>query len=311
MKRQRYLPFLLFLISLMMLIPACTPADAPQDAQEPPTEVQADNPTPDTIEPVEEVEEEEQPTELELLIEVDFMTEDGRTLQGTYYPAGIDDAPLVILMHWAPGDQSDMAVLAAWLQNRGLLDTLTVDAAGKPWLDSSWFPAISAERTYAVFTFTFYGCQGGCKSFDREKWLLDAQAAVMYAVTLEGVDTSRVAVIGASIGADGAADGCLYLHEMDAGDCLGSLSLSPGNYLTLPYAEVVAKLVAMDPMVPATCLYAVNDVESAVACEAVEPVQGYEMVQYQGADHGLMLVQPGLDHETLVILLDFLTVTID
>ena len=64
---------------------------------------------------------------------------DGTQLDGIYYPAAFLDAPLVILMHWAPGDQYDMAEIAYWLQNRGL-GGVSDDTSGKPWLDSVLVP---------------------------------------------------------------------------------------------------------------------------------------------------------------------------
>jgi dienelactone hydrolase len=60
---------------------------------------------------------------------------------------------------------------------------------------------------------------------------LDAKAATDAASQLEGVDSHQVVAIGASIGADGAADSC-FLHNTQATTCVGALSLSPGNYLT-------------------------------------------------------------------------------
>lgn len=44
---------------------------------------------------------------------------DGTELVGMLYPAATMDAPMVVLMHWAPGDQRDWAAIAPWLQNRG------------------------------------------------------------------------------------------------------------------------------------------------------------------------------------------------
>lgn len=36
--------------------------------------------------------------------EVTITTEDGRALAGLYYPAKVNPAPIVVLMHWAGGD---------------------------------------------------------------------------------------------------------------------------------------------------------------------------------------------------------------
>jgi len=244
-------------------------------------------------------------------IEMEFTTADGRTLQGTYFPASVSPAPLVIMMHWAPGDQSDMRELAYWLQNRGFSDSQTNDFSGKPWLDPSWFPQLEKERSYAVFTFTFDGCEGGCKSFERAKWLLDAQAAVEAAYNLEGIDPTRIVTLGASIGADGAADGCAYLNASNPGSCLGAFSLSPGDYLTLRYTDVMEELHAFEPAVITYCLYATGDTESATTCQSVAANAAGEIIAYEGNFHGLMLVQPNLDHDSMALMIEFLNVTIE
>ncbi len=96
-----------------------------------------------------------------------FATSDNVKLNGVFDPAGSASAPLVILMHWAPGDQDDWVEIAYWLQNRGMGGNSTV-AESTPWLDPSWFPFIEPENSYNVFTFTFRNCENGCKSFEQE-----------------------------------------------------------------------------------------------------------------------------------------------
>jgi len=234
--------------------------------------------------------------------EIEFQAEDGQSLIGRYYPSAVSPAPLVVLMHWAPGDQNDWAAIATWLQNRGGRASTSGD---KPWLDSSWFPALLEGQSFAVFTFTFRNCEGGCKSFDRAEWLLDAQSAMRIAYGLEGVNPNRIATIGASIGADGAPDGCAWLNTQFPNSCLGALSLSPGGYLTIPYKDAVSDLGSEQPPKPAWCLYAEGDAESAQACEAASG-DNYRSVKYSGNHHGMMLVQPELEPSALQIMLDFL-----
>lgn len=244
-------------------------------------------------------------------LEMEFTTSDGRTLQGTYFPASFSPAPLVIMMHWAPGDQSDMRELALWLQNRGFSDYQAENPSAKAWLNPDWFPQLEEGRSYGVFTFTFDGCEGGCKSFDREKWLLDAQAAVQTAYALEGVDPARIVTVGASIGADGAADGCIYLNSEYPGSCLGAFSMSPGDYLTLNYADVVEQLHASDPSAITYCLYAKEDSESAAVCQPLPESEAGKVFAYESNFHGLMLVQPNLEHDTLALMIEFLRVTVE
>jgi dienelactone hydrolase len=235
-------------------------------------------------------------------LEIQFETEDGQIVNGRYYPAAAIPAPLVVMMHWAPGDQNEWSAIAAWLQNRGLAEG---KSGGQPWLDSSWFPPMLEGQSFAVFTFTFRKCEGGCKSFFRAAWLMDARAAMIKARELEGVDPNRIVAIGASIGADGAPDGCSWVNAQFPNTCLGALSLSPGGYLTVPYQEVVNALAAEQPPKPAWCLYADGDGESKPACENASG-DNYKSVIYAGSNHGMELIEPELDPNVLQIILDFL-----
>ena len=243
--------------------------------------------------------------------EISFQAADGQELSGRYFPAAVDSAPLVILHHWAPGDQNDWVSIAFWLQNRGLSenDLQFTPASMGPWLDSSWFPEIPEGSSYAVFTFTYRGCEGGCSSFDREAWLLDAQAAMQTAYMLQGIDQTRILSAGASIGADGAPDGCLWLNEQYPGSCLGGFSFSPGSYLTLDYAQVVGDLEASDPAVPVWCLYSERDTTSAEACQGASG-EFYQTFGYSGSGHGIELIGPDIEPNALQLLLDFIAQTI-
>jgi hypothetical protein len=225
-------------------------------------------------------------------------------LQGTYYPAATNPAPLVVLMHWAGGDQYDWVEIACWLQNRGL-GGQSSNPAGAPWLDPSWFPPLPKAASYGVFTFSFRGCDGGCQGFERDKWLLDAQAAMLKASELEGVDPQQIAALGASIGADGAADGCFFLNAQQPNSCQGALSLSPGDYLTILYEEAVRSLGAESPARPAWCLFAQGDAPSAAVCNAAQG-EHYTRFEFPGDAHGMMLLSPTSDPNPLELLLDFL-----
>lgn len=228
-----------------------------------------------------------------------FASTDGEMLDGTFYPAAQPSAPLVILMHWAPGDQGEWSAIAPWLQNRGLAKK----SGSSPWKDPTWFPALPEGRSYAVFTFTFRGCQGGCADFTRSKWLQDAYAAMQYAITLPGVDPQRVVTIGASIGSDGALDGCLWLNEQGLGRCRGALSFSPGDYLTLLYGTTAKKL--MEGGTPAWCFYAENDSPSAQSCGAARG-ELYQAFKYSGGDHGMKLFRQSAQPDPLEKILEFL-----
>ena len=240
---------------------------------------------------------------------IKFTTSDSVELNGVYYPAGSASAPLVILMHWAEGDQDDWVEIAYWLQNRGMGGHSTGDES-TPWLDSSWFPAMEPEKSYNVFTFTFRNCENGCKSFEREKWYIDVQAVVEYAYELDGIDKDNIIMIGASIGSDGAADGCAYLNQIHPDACNGALSFSPGNYLTIDFGEMVKELGAISDPKPVWCLYAESDPESAAVCGNITE-DNYTAYSYPpdvifSNGHGMNLIVPNQDPDPIGLMLEFL-----
>ena len=239
--------------------------------------------------------------------EVNFTASDGQSLTGYYYPAAGTPAPVVVFMHWVGGDKSDWYELAPWLQNRGL-DNPFENPGVESWWDPTWFPAVPESSSYAVFIFSFRGCSpytAGCPAITPTEWLLDAQAAMETARGLEGVDPTRVAAIGSSIGADGAPDGCAWLNEQYPGSCRGALSLSPGGYLGIPYSDIVGELGENDPATAAWCL---ADENEYAVCEMGDAAGNTAYMSYQvpGGSHGNRLLQPDLEPLPMQLILDFL-----
>ena len=236
--------------------------------------------------------------------EISFQAEDGTALQGRYYPAAAPGAPVIVLMHWAPGDMEDWNEIAFWLQNRGLGGS-SPNLGAQPWLDPSWFPGMPEGKSYAVFTFNFRGCSGGCASFERDAWRMDALAALRIARSLEGVDPNRVAAIGASIGADGVVDACAPLNAEAPGSCRGALSLAPGDYLNVPYADAVGILMQNSPPTPVWCFYATGDAAAVQSCQSASG-EAYRTVEWDGVWHGMELIAPDRDPNAMQLILDFL-----
>ena len=299
MNKRLFLPFLLLLIFLT----ACSsnPTEIPPE----PTPVLTEGITalPETAEAVlTKVPESQVPSALPPEPRsVSFSAEDGQELQGKFYPASLENAPVIVLMHWYPGDQDEWTEIAFWLQNRGL----TGDQNGVPWKDPSWFPSLGLDTSYNVLTFTFRNCEGRCNEPEPDGWLLDARASLEYARTLEGVDPDRVIAIGASIGADGAIDGCAAVLEIDPDACLGALSLSPGNYLGSSYPDMVTALGANDPPRPAWCLFDKNEADSIV-CTQASGDDYYQESWSNGNLHGFHLITPNLDPIPLERIQEFL-----
>jgi dienelactone hydrolase len=195
------------------------------------------------------------------------------------------DAPVLILMHWARGWQKDWEPFAIWLQNR------------RPPPEEPSLPTMPEGMSLNVLTFDFRGFEGGAQpaSFDTEGWLMDARAAVDFAKTLPGVDPDQVITIGASIGADGAANAC-------RAGCLGALSISPGGYLDVPYRDAVNVLADT----PAWCLAAEGDRQSAQSCRSASG-ESYQATIYEGAAHGMDLFQVDVDPPVSEVILTFLS----
>jgi hypothetical protein len=123
---------------------------------------------------------------------------------------------------------------------------------------------------------------------------------------LENVDPKKIVSMGASIGADGAIDGCMHLNAQKGnGLCLGSLALSSGSYLNVQYSAAVKTLEAETPPKPAWCLYSDGDGESAVVCRPLTN-KNYKAVNYAGNRHGMALLRQDLNPQPLQVLLDFL-----
>lgn len=242
---------------------------------------------------------------------VEFQAEDGKNLVGYYYPSKYADAPVVILMHWAGGDLTDWCEIAPWLQNRADENPVKPErcanaGAGMPanfatWLDPSWFPPMNADASLAVFAFDFRDYGESDKGGGGPDWKLDAKAAFATASGLTGADATRMASIGASIGADGAADGC-FLYNQEAGSgCVGALALSPGNYLGMNFAEAVS---GIEPN-PIWCLAAEQDGESAPTCKRASG-EHYRMQIYAGNPHGMMLITSELNPQPMILIQEFL-----
>jgi dienelactone hydrolase len=235
-------------------------------------------------------------------IMVNFITEDGEELEGIYYPAPENPAPLIILLHWARGDSTEWDQIAPWLQNRDQL--VRIPDYNHSWRSSDWFPEFSSEGPLGVFVFTLRDCQDGCQTYDPEGWLLDIEAAMLKASQLQGVDKNRILTAGASIGADGALYGCAWLNQSGTGSCKGSFSLSPASLLTLPYEELAGQLIGLEPPLPVYCLFGLRDDASVETCSEIP---GLISVDYGYIEnHGLELIQSGRGPDPLVLLNEFI-----
>ena len=239
-------------------------------------------------------------------VDVTFVTEDGYELNGLYYPASENPAPIIVLLHWAQGDLAEWDPIALWLQNRGLLNR-TLDY-NHSWKSSEWFPENNLEGPLGVFVFTLRNCEGGCQSYQPAEWLLDIEAAMRTATQLQGVDKTMILTGGASIGADGALYGCAWINKTGTGKCLGSYSLSPASLLTIPYDQLAAELIAGVPPSQVYCLYGLRDDASVETCSGITEINRFDYGYIE--NHGLELFQPGKSPDPLELLLAFIEISI-
>jgi hypothetical protein len=317
--------FLSVFLLLVLFTAGCIP-DTPAATETAPVEPPATEPPPeptDTMAPTDTVEEPEptEPPATELVetepppteaVEatdeilpangrrIEFQAEDGVALVGSYFPSAASLAPTVILMHQAGSDRStwEEISMVAWLQNRGQGG----GALFVPALGASLWPEMPSGVSFAVFTFDFreHGESGGAAESGSD-FLVDAKAAFRQVQGLEGVDPERIVMIGASIGADAAVDACVS-------GCLGALSLSPGNYLDVSYAEVVTEM-GLDGK-PAWCLASEEDAFSANTCKSASG-DTYRSIVYQQGGHGESLLVSGLDPAIGQVIQDFLLLAFD
>lgn len=232
---------------------------------------------------------------------VEFTAEDGKSLSGKYYPPGTSNAPILVLMHWAQGDQDNWTAVAGWVQNRGWQPEI---GSGPSWKRSGWFPDFPEDLDLGVFTFTFRGCEDSCTGFPAAEWLLDAEAGIRAAAGLPGADPDRILTAGASIGADGAVDACSWWNQTGKGTCLGAFALSPGSFLTVPYDLAAGEILFQDPEGIVYCLYGRRDDAAMETCQLAPDA---EIVDYGYIEnHGMELIAPDLEQPTLLRLIDFL-----
>ncbi len=278
------------LLAALLLIAACTPSPSQQTSAPATAEVTSTKPPPpitDTPLPP------PTPTPLNLEPErLEFKTEDGGTVVGYLHPAIVPNAPLIILMHWASGDQTDWTKvgMVQWLQNTPLGGQGGMPA---PAPQASIYPPLPEGTSFNVLTFDFrnFGESDPIpQSIDaQDAWFSDVKAVVHTArAELPGGD--QLACLGSSIGADGAALCCFK----SGAACRGALSLSPGGYLGIPYSLLV--LGAYDSGTPyVRCIASEGDVESATPCreaEEVAPPEYYQSIIYPGELHGTMFLFP-------------------
>lgn len=247
---------------------------------------------------------------------IEFQSEDGRMLVGTYYPASISPAPIAVLMHEGLAERSQMEPLALWLQNRP--DEISEGPTGQVAYD--WMPNFPEEiGSVAVFAFDLRGhgeSEGPMHSDGQEiDYTMDVRAAIAQAKTFEGVDPEQVLSIGASMFADAALNGCIALDgtailpDQPGNGCVGVLSLSPFAFSGVPYDQAADAFLSTPPQPVVWCLHSTDDYQPET-CAAIDGKEHARAQIYPGAIHGVSLLQPGFDPDVGQLLVDFLLLSL-
>ena len=237
-------------------------------------------------------------------IEILFNASDGQELSGLYFPAAEKPAPIIVLMPWSRGNQSEWEEVAYWLQGRGLL--VRVLNSRETWKSSNWYPERTLNMPLGVFTFNFRSCEGedGCQAYLPAEWLLDAQAALIAASQLEGADPGKILAAGASNGADGAVDSCAWMNTTDQGTCLGAFALSPSSSLTVDFHNAADALLSQENPALVYCLYGLKDDASQETCEDYPEIRAISYGYVE--DHGLELILVDRRPDPLKVLEEFI-----
>ena len=220
---------------------------------------------------------------------VEFRASDGYNLVGYYYPSPLPNSPIAVLMHmWRTTQQEWVRLgLVDWLQNW----PSTSKSTSVP-VQTSIYPPMPQGIAFNVFTFDYRGHGESGSEIDfyslkaaqiaqlQAGWLLDSAAAYEKVRTLPGVDSTRIAGIGASLGGYGVVFSC-------GETCLGALSLSPGEFPNMPYKDAVKALDEAGK--PIWCIAQEKDqFKSAETCQSASGTH-YKSIIYpeDKGDYGL------------------------
>lgn len=199
----------------------------------------------------------------EAVLPMTISAPDGTALQARFYAASIQPAPAALLVHQAGSSQQDWAPLIEPLR-----------AAG-----------------YAVMTFDLRGHGGSGGEADWAQMPGDTQAALRLLSALAGVDSSRIVLIGASIGANLALNACA-----DLVGCGAAVLLSPGlDYHGIATAPAIPRLGARALLI-VTGQPDANNPADSVMLDDLAAASDHQLVIIPAAAHGarLFAAEPGL-----------------
>ncbi|GAB4440893.1 MAG: hypothetical protein Kow00120_09180 [Anaerolineae bacterium] len=261
------------LIAAAGLLAACdrfAPPPAPTSTAAPPTlvTVMPQVPTLDETSPpgVNDPDAAAAPSGGAVPLRVAFLAADGLTLHGLYYPQP-EASPGVLLLHMLGRTKEDWENIAGAMQAAGFV-VLAMDLRG-------------------------HGDTGGEVDWSRARQ--DTLTMLAYLRELPNVDPARVGIVGASIGANLALNGCA-----DDPACRAAVLLSPGlDYRGVTTEDAIAALGAKP-------LLLVASEDDAYAVQTVRTLDGLaqgerQLQVYQNAGHGTGMFNVELGLTDLII----------
>jgi pimeloyl-ACP methyl ester carboxylesterase len=200
--------------------------------------------------------------------EVRFQTNDRVTIVGTLQPGTRPDAPLVILVHQIAGSRADFEPLLARLHTSPSLATLAIDLRGH---------GASTEGPDGTLSF---------RDFNYDMWATtseDVIAARQFVNSSEsGIQPSRVAIVGASIGSTAAIAAAAMMENIEA-----LVALSPGRaYQGFDAITPVAQLGGR----PFLAVAAQNEADSVETAQAMARITSSEALIAENIGHGTAML---------------------
>ncbi len=208
---------------------------------------------------------------------ISFLTSDNVTIVGSYTDAGTDRVAL--LLHMLPATKESWHAFAEGLREQGI-SALAIDLRGHG--ESS--QQVGSRLDYTTFT-----------DAEHQASAKDVDAALGW-LTQRGFAKSKIAIIGASIGANLMLQTLGYDAELRVG-----VALSPGaSYRGIEPAPFVS---AYAPEQQLLFVASRDDVSSAIATEAFakQSTAGHELILLDHAGHGTAMFDAEPDVQSRIL----------
>lgn len=213
---------------------------------------------------------------------VDFLTRDGMTIRGSYYPPPKGPAPAVILLHMLNRNRHDWNPLATRLQGLGLA-LLSIDLRGH---------GESTDQGGRTLLWNAFS------EADFNKMVLDIEAAQLFLGRQKGeVEGDKLALVGASIGCNVALN-----FAADHPEVRTLVLLSPGLDYRGIHADLAMKRYSASRRPVLIAVSGEDDYAADSSRKLKDLSIGHsELILYQGAGHGTRMFAKEKDLEERIV----------